>query len=66
MWHASFALALAASVWLCAANLAVQLNKNQVTVNSVMESRQQMSGALDRRLSAAEPDNGAQSSLQFN
>ena len=66
MWETFFALALAVSVWFCAANLAVQLNKDQVTVNSVIESRQQMPGTLDRRLSAAEPDNGAQSSLQFD
>jgi hypothetical protein len=54
------------SVWFCAANLAVQLNKDQVTVSSVIESRQQMPGALDRKLSTAESDNGAQSSLQLN
>jgi len=66
MWETFFALALAASVWFCAANLAVQLNKDQVTVNSVIESRQQMPGTLDRRLSAAASDNGAQTGLQFN
>jgi hypothetical protein len=54
------------SVWFCAANLAVQLNKDQVAVNSVIETRQQMPGALDRRLSAAESETGARSSLQFN
>jgi hypothetical protein len=66
MWDTFFALALAASVWFCAANLAVQLNKDQVTVTSVIESRQHVPGELDRRLSAAGPDSGAQSSLQFN
>jgi hypothetical protein len=66
MWDTFFALALAVSVWFCAANLAVQLNKDQTAVNSVIESRQQMPDALGRRLSAAEPDNGAQSSLQLN
>jgi hypothetical protein len=66
MWDTFFALALAVSVWFCAANLAVQLNKDQVTVNSVIEGRQQMPGALDRTLSTAESDNGAQSSLQLN
>jgi hypothetical protein len=66
MWDTFFALALAASLCFCAANLAVQLNENQAAVNSVIDSRQQMPDALGRRLSAAEPDNGAQSSLQLN
>jgi hypothetical protein len=66
MWDTFFALALAASVWLGAANLAVQLNKNLAAVSSVTESRQQMPDASERRLSAAEPDNGAQSSSQYD
>ena len=66
MWDTLFALALAASVWFGAANLAVQLNQDQTAVNSVTESRQQMPDALGRRLSAAEPDNGAQSSPQYD
>ena len=66
MWDTFFALALATSVWFCVANLAVQLNKDQMAVNSVIDRRQQMPDALGRRLSAAEPDNGAQSSLQFD
>jgi hypothetical protein len=66
MWDTFFALALAASVWFCAANLAVQLNKDQTAVNSVIESRQQMPDALGRKLSAAASDNGAQTGLQFN
>jgi|HubBroStandDraft_6_1064221.scaffolds.fasta_scaffold455623_2 hypothetical protein len=66
MWDTFFALALAASVWFGAASLAVQLNQDLTAVNSVTESRQQMPDALGRRLSAAEPDNGAQSGLQYN
>jgi hypothetical protein len=52
MWDTFFALALAASVWFCAANLAVQLAEDQTAVNSVIESRQQMPDALGRKLSA--------------
>jgi hypothetical protein len=66
MWDTFFALAVAASICFSATNLAVQLNKDRMAVNSVIESRQQMPDALGRRLSAAEPDNRAQSSLQLN
>jgi hypothetical protein len=67
MWDTFFfALALAASVWFGAANLAVQLNQDQTAVNSVIESRQQMPDALGQRLSDAEPDNGARSGLQYD
>jgi hypothetical protein len=66
MWDTFFSLALAASVWFCAANLAAQLNEDQMAVNSVIESRRQTPDAPARRLSVAEPNNGAQSSLQFN
>ncbi len=66
MWNTFFAVALAASVWLCAANLAVQLNKDQALTSSVIERQQQISDAPSRRLSAAEPGNGAQSGLQLD
>jgi hypothetical protein len=59
MWVTFFALATAASVWLSAANLAVQLRKDQAIVNSVIESRretrdasQQVSSAVPHAISA--------------
>ena len=42
MWVTLFALATAASVWFSAANLAVQLRKDQAEVNSAIENRGQM------------------------
>ena len=41
MWVTLFALATAASVWFSAANLAVQLRKDQAEVNSAIENRGQ-------------------------
>jgi hypothetical protein len=52
MWVTFFALATAASVWFCAANLAIQLRKDQGLVNSVIESRRQP-GDSGRQLSSA-------------
>ena len=44
MWVTLFALATAASVWFSAANLAVQLRKDQAEVNSAIENRQMRTG----------------------
>jgi|GraSoiStandDraft_43_1057313.scaffolds.fasta_scaffold625150_2 hypothetical protein len=66
MWNTFFAVALAASVWFCAANLAVQLNKDQALASSVIERQQQISAVSGQRLSAAEPDAGARSGLQLD
>lgn len=66
MWNTFFAVALAASVWFCAANLAVQLNKDQALASSVNERGQRIPEVPDQRLSAAEPGNGAQSGLQLD
>jgi hypothetical protein len=41
MWVTLFALVTAASVWFTAANLAVQLRKDQAEVNSAIENRGQ-------------------------
>jgi hypothetical protein len=41
MWVTLFALAIATSVCFSAANLAVQLRKDQADVNSAIESRSQ-------------------------
>ena len=65
MWNTFFAVALAASVWFCAANLAVQLNKDLALASSVSERGQQIS-ASGQRLSAAEPGTGGQSGLQLD
>jgi hypothetical protein len=53
-------------VWFCAANLAVQLNKDQALASSAIERQQQISAVSGQRLSAAEPDAGARSGLQLD
>jgi hypothetical protein len=61
MWVTLFALATAASVWFSAANLAVQLRKDQAVVDSVLESRgqtrtgQQFSSAVSFSTGPAAP-----------
>jgi hypothetical protein len=52
MWVTLFALATAASVWFSAANLAVQLRKDQAVVNSVIESRREARDASQQVSSA--------------
>jgi hypothetical protein len=52
MWVTLFALATAASVWFSAANLAVQLRKDQALVNSVIASRGQTRDASQHFISA--------------
>jgi hypothetical protein len=66
MWDTFFALALAASVCFGAANLAVQLNHDRTAVKSLIESRQPLPNTFGRSLSAAEPENGAQSGSQLD
>ena len=66
MWITLFPLALAASVWFSAANLAVQLSKDQAAVNSTIESRRQMLEAPYRQLSSTEAEGGVQATLRFN
>jgi hypothetical protein len=52
MWVAFFALATAASVWFSAANLAVQLRKDQALVNAATESHRQTRDASQHVFSA--------------
>lgn len=52
MWVTFFALATAASVWFSAANLAVELRKDQAMVNSVIESRRETRDANQQVSSA--------------
>ena len=52
MWVTFFALATAASVWFSAANLAVELRKDQAMVNSVIESRRETRDAKQQVSSA--------------
>jgi hypothetical protein len=55
MWITLFALAIAGSVWFSAANLAIQLRKDQVLVNSVIESRGQPRDGSQQFSSAVPP-----------
>ncbi len=52
MWVTFFSLAMAASVWFSAANLAVQLGKERAAFNTAIESRD-LPRLQDERLSGA-------------
>jgi hypothetical protein len=56
-----FALAVAASVWFSAANLAIQLSNERAAFNSAIESREQMPELPNQRLSSNET--GSRASL---
>ena len=60
MWVTLFALAVAASVWFSAANLAIQISKERAAFNSAIESREQMSELPNQRFSSAEAGSRAQ------
>jgi hypothetical protein len=64
MWVTLIALATAASVWFSAANLAIQLRKDQALVNSVIESRGQT--RTGQRFSSAVPSNTVPAAAQFD
>jgi hypothetical protein len=54
MWVTMFALAVAASIWFSAANLAIQLNNERAVFNSAIESRERMPELSNQRLSSNE------------
>jgi hypothetical protein len=54
MWITLFPLAVAASVWFSAANLAIQISKERAAFNSAIESREQMRELPNQWLSSAE------------
>jgi hypothetical protein len=53
MWVTLFALAVAASVWFSAANLAIQLSNERAAFHSAIESREQIPELPNQRLSSA-------------
>jgi hypothetical protein len=65
MWVTFFALATAASVWFSAANLAVQLRKDQALVHAAIESRDQTREAR-QQLSSATPSSAVASAAQID
>jgi hypothetical protein len=65
MWVTLFALATAASVWFSAADLAVQLRKDQTLVTSVIESRRQTRDG-SRHFSSAAPSNATPAISQID
>jgi hypothetical protein len=64
MWVTLFALATAASVWFSAANLAVQLRKDQAVVDAVIESRSQT--RTNQQFSSAVPSDTDPAAAQFD
>jgi len=64
MWVTLFALATAVSVWFSAANLAVQLRKDQAVVDSVIESRGQTRPG--QQFLSAVPSNTDPAAVQFD
>jgi hypothetical protein len=64
MWVTLFALATAASVWFSAANLAVQLRKDQAVVDAVIESRGQT--RTNQQFSSAVPSDTVPAAAQFD
>jgi hypothetical protein len=57
MWVTLFALATAAAVWFSAANLAIELRKEQVAANSAIGSRGQIPEAPNQPLRPAQAKN---------
>jgi hypothetical protein len=64
MWVTLFALATAASVWFSAANLAVQLRKDQAVVDSMIATRGQT--RTGQQFSAAVPGNTSSAAAQVD
>ena len=64
MWITLFALATAASVWFSAANLAVQLHKDQAEVNSAIKSRSET--RTGQQFSSAVPANTGPAAAQVD
>jgi hypothetical protein len=56
MWVTLFALATAAAVWFSAANLAIELHKEQLAANSAIESRGQIPEAPNQPLWSAQAE----------
>jgi hypothetical protein len=65
MWVTLFALATAASVWFSAANLAVQLCRDQALVDLAIESREKMPD-VNRHFSSANAGEAVQTTVQID
>lgn len=64
MWVTFFALATAVSVWFSAANLAVQLRKDQALANAAIESRQ--TPVANRQVSSVVPSGAVTAASQID